>query len=120
MVDQSSNFQADFTFLNDCGYHLTSLPKSKEVVRTENIFDKRLIGDWALDSSFNAPDSLSDIKISRDTITFNSQKIPYLLNERLLKTKDSTKIVFERVGLSENRLVLQIPGKNSFYYFHKK
>jgi len=118
-IDQSSNVHGNFDFLNNCDIRLNSnLSQSNW---TNNIFDKRMINVWAVDST-EGNTSHKYIEITKKNIILDElDTINYYQSAfEIFRSSDSL-LIFERQAVSENKLILkQLDNKEGIIYYLSK
>ncbi len=120
-IDFSSNIHANLNFLNEYGYKIFEAKgKLNDINSTENIFDKRLIQKWNIDSCTNGEiRGMLSINFKEDSLFIDGKEIMYTkLGNQISSSQDST-VNLKIIGLSNRKLVVskKIKGDEIAYYY---
>ena len=120
-IDQSSSVVGNFNFLSSCDIHLSY--KSNLTINgwTENLWDKRMMNKWKIDS-IEGNSKYSGIEITKEKLILNTtDSVEYYQSAfELFRSSDSS-LIFERQAVSDNKLILKQFENNSetIYYLNK-
>lgn len=115
-IDESEYIICNLSFLNNHGFNIYSDSISSATGWMSNIYDKRIIGNWAFDKALIKKDTNLI-----DKFEFLSDSVIILNNESLVYQKEKNNIliknevIFKIIAIGKNKLLIQ-DGDNMMFF----
>ena len=113
-IDNAWSIQCNLNFLSNCGINIYTATSSR-CSQTENLFDERMIKKW---NNENNQNDLKNLEFTKNNIIMDQDTLLYYQQGYKIFSKEDSILLFERIALSNNNLVLYDVTANETYYFN--
>jgi hypothetical protein len=115
-IDESEYIICNLSFLNNHGFKIYSDSISSTSGWMSNIYDKRIIGNWAFDKTLIEKDTnlIDKFEVLSDSIIIlNNDSLVYSKEENNIIIKNE--VIFKIFAIGENKLLIQ-DGDNMIFF----
>ena len=112
-IDNAWSIQCNLNFLNNCGVNIYTAT-TNACHQTKNLFDVRMIKKW---NNKDSQSELKNLEFMKNNIIINKDTLLYYHHGYEVFRKEDSTLLFERIALSNNNMVLYDVSRKETYYF---